>query len=59
MLDYGCGKGDDVRELEAHEIDVSGWDPTHNPEGALINSDIVNLGFVLNVIEERKISKSG
>jgi hypothetical protein len=32
---------------------------THNPEGALINSDIVNLGFVLNVIEERKISKSG
>lgn len=53
VLDYGCGKGDDVRELEAHGIDVSGWDPVHNPEGTLINSDIVNLGFVLNVIEDR------
>lgn len=53
VLDYGCGKGDDLRELEAHGIDCSGWDPVHNPEGELINSDIVNLGFVLNVIEER------
>lgn len=54
VLDFGCGKGDDVRELEAHGIDVSGWDPMHNPEGILINSDIVNLGFVLNVIEDRE-----
>ena len=53
VLDYGCGKGDDVRELEAHGLNVSGWDPVHNPEGELLNSDIVNLGFVLNVIEER------
>jgi len=54
VLDYGCGKGDDLRELEAHGIDASGWDPAHNEEGALVNSDIVNLGFVLNVIEERE-----
>lgn len=53
VLDYGCGKGDDVRELEAHGIDVAGWDPVHNPEGLVIDSDIVNLGFVLNVIEDR------
>jgi DNA phosphorothioation-associated putative methyltransferase len=53
VLDYGCGKGDDVRELEAHGIDCSGWDPVHNPEGELVPSDIVNLGFVLNVIENR------
>ena len=52
VLDYGCGKGDDVRELEAHGIDVSGWDPIHKPEGELAKSDIVNLGFVLNVIED-------
>nr|WP_305792701.1 DNA phosphorothioation-associated putative methyltransferase [Sedimenticola hydrogenitrophicus] len=52
VLDYGCGKGDDVRELEAHGIDASGWDPVHNPEGDLETSDIVNLGFVLNVIED-------
>tara|TARA_R110002072_G_scaffold211501_4_gene369088 strand:+ start:17381 stop:19270 length:1890 start_codon:yes stop_codon:yes gene_type:complete len=53
VLDYGCGKGDDLRELEAHGLDVSGWDPVHEPEGVLIGSDIVNLGFVLNVIEDR------
>jgi DNA phosphorothioation-associated putative methyltransferase len=54
VLDYGCGKGDDLRELEAHGIDVSGWDPVHFPDGELVNSDIVNLGFVLNVIEDRE-----
>ncbi|MCG8050219.1 MAG: DNA phosphorothioation-associated putative methyltransferase [Candidatus Thiodiazotropha endolucinida] len=54
VLDYGCGKGDDLRELEAHGIDISGWDPVHFPDGELVNSDIVNLGFVLNVIEDRE-----
>lgn len=54
ILDYGCGKGDDLRELEAHGLNISGWDPVHNPEGELSNSDIVNLGFVLNVIEDRE-----
>ncbi len=53
VLDYGCGKGDDVRELEAHGIDVTGYDPVHRPEESLSDNDIVNLGFVLNVIEER------
>ncbi len=52
ILDYGCGKGDDLRELEAHGIDATGWDPMHHPEGQLLVSDIVNLGFVLNVIED-------
>lgn len=54
ILDYGCGKGDDARELEAHGLDVSAWDPVHNPEGQLIASDLVNLGFVINVIEDIK-----
>lgn len=53
LLDYGCGKGDDLRELEAHGLDAIGWDPVHRSEGSLINSDIVNLGFVLNVIEDK------
>lgn len=53
VLDYGCGKGDDVRELEAHGVDVTGWDPVHRPEGKVVKRDIVNLGFVLNVIEDR------
>ena len=54
ILDYGCGKGDDVRELEAHGIDVIGYDPVHRSDATLTKQDVVNLGFVLNVIEERQ-----
>lgn len=53
ILDYGCGKGDDVRELEAHGLDVIGWDPNFYPDSDPQASEITNLGFVLNVIEER------
>ena len=54
ILDYGCGRGDDLRELEAHGLTINGWDPVHNPEGICPRSDITNLGFVLNVIEEQE-----
>jgi len=54
ILDYGCGKGDDVRELEAHGLDISAWDPVHRPEGNKRPVDIVNLGYVINVIEDRR-----
>jgi DNA phosphorothioation-associated putative methyltransferase len=53
VLDYGCGKGDDLRELEQHGVDCIGWDPAHRPDVDLEASDIVNLGFVINVIEDR------
>ena len=53
VLDYGCGRGDDVTELSEHGLEVSGWDPNFYPDGELLNSDIVNLGFVLNVIEDK------
>lgn len=52
VFDYGCGRGDDIRELLAHGINVSGWDPNFAPESMLIESDIVNIGFVINVIED-------
>jgi len=52
IFDYGCGKGDDANELEAHGLNINSWDPVHKPEGNKSPSDIVNLGFVLNVIEE-------
>ncbi|MDQ7049700.1 MAG: DNA phosphorothioation-associated putative methyltransferase [Enterobacterales bacterium] len=54
VLDYGCGKGDDIRELEAHQIDCIGWDPVHQADNDLENCDIVNVGFVLNVIEDKE-----
>ena len=54
VFDYGCGKGDDVRELEAHGIEVAFWDPVYHADRAKKHADIVNLGYVINVIEERK-----
>ncbi|UXI00771.1 DNA phosphorothioation-associated putative methyltransferase [Photobacterium sp. TY1-4] len=53
IFDYGCGRGDDLRELEAHGLDALGWDPNFCPDNEKINSDIINLGFVLNVIEDQ------
>lgn len=54
VFDFGCGKGDDVRELEAHGLNVAKWDPVSYPDEEKIKSDIVNLGFVINVIEDKK-----
>lgn len=52
VLDYGCGQGDDVRALQVGGIPVVGWDPHFAPNQHVEAADIVNLGFVLNVIEE-------
>lgn len=52
FFDYGCGKGDDVHTLCANGIDASGWDPHFRAEAALRRADTVNLGFVINVIED-------
>lgn len=53
IFDYGCGRGDDLRELEAHGLDALGWDPNFQPDNDKVTSDIVNLGFVLNVVEDQ------
>lgn len=52
VLDYGCGQGDDVRALLDGDVEATGWDPYFQPDGTLAQSDAVNLGFVLNVIED-------
>jgi hypothetical protein len=31
VFDYGCGKGDDVRNLKANAITANGWDPHFAP----------------------------
>lgn len=52
VFDYGCGRGGDINRLLASGISASGWDPAHASSSALQEADVVNLGFVLNVIEE-------
>ncbi|GAA4493794.1 DNA phosphorothioation-associated putative methyltransferase [Pseudaeromonas paramecii] len=52
VFDYGCGRGDDLRELQAHGIDALGWDPNFRPEAGKHASALVNLGYVINVIED-------
>lgn len=51
IFDYGCGKGDDIRHLQALGYAIDGWDPTHRPDAGRWSASIVNLGYVVNVIE--------
>lgn len=52
FFDYGCGLGDDLRLLHAAGFQGKGWDPVHRPQGALENASVVNIGYVVNVIED-------
>jgi DNA phosphorothioation-associated putative methyltransferase len=52
VFDYGCGQGEDVAALASQGFEAFGWDPHHAPDGPRAPADVVNLGFVLNVIED-------
>ncbi|MDE0442095.1 MAG: DNA phosphorothioation-associated putative methyltransferase, partial [Gammaproteobacteria bacterium] len=52
LFDYGCGRGDDLRLLAEMKVPAIGWDPVFRPDVERQPADIVNLGFVLNVIED-------
>jgi len=52
VFDYGCGRGDDLRALESQGIAACGWDPHYAPTNPRVSAGIVNLGFVINVIEK-------
>ena len=52
FFDYGCGRGDDLLRLHKMGIPVSGWDPAFFPDEERSAADIVNLGYVVNVIED-------
>lgn len=52
LFDYGCGRGDDLRGLMENGLAAAGWDPYYAPDQPIHPADIVNLGFVVNVIED-------
>ncbi|MBA5865392.1 MAG: DNA phosphorothioation-associated putative methyltransferase [Nitrospira sp. CR1.3] len=51
VFDYGCGHGSDIRFLRANHIHADGWDPHYRPEEKATPAQVVNLSYVLNVIE--------
>nr|WP_226894754.1 DNA phosphorothioation-associated putative methyltransferase [Luteolibacter marinus] len=52
FFDYGCGYGGDVEAVSRLGHEACGWDPVHASESSKQRADVVNLGFVLNVIED-------
>jgi DNA phosphorothioation-associated putative methyltransferase len=50
-LDYGCGRGDDVRELQARGFRSRGYDPYYFPRTLKRAADVVTLLYVLSTIE--------
>jgi hypothetical protein len=54
IFDYGCGRGDDIRTLTNLGFNAAGWDPAHAPDNQQLESDLVNLGYVVNVIEDTR-----
>jgi len=52
VFDYGCGKGGDVAFLKEQSIECTGWDPVHANGEKHAEADVVNLGYVINVIEK-------
>jgi DNA phosphorothioation-associated putative methyltransferase len=54
FFDYGCGHGGDIRYLKRAKIEADGWDPFHRPNSTIRPAEVINLGYVLNVIEDPK-----
>ncbi|MBE0550498.1 MAG: DNA phosphorothioation-associated putative methyltransferase [Rubrivivax sp.] len=52
FFDYGCGRGDDVVALKSEGFPAAGWDPHYAADRQRISADVVNVGFVINVIED-------
>ena len=53
FFDYGCGHGGDVNRMTEQGYISCGWDPYYAPDTPRIAADIVNIGFVINVIEHQ------
>jgi DNA phosphorothioation-associated putative methyltransferase len=51
FFDYGCGRGGDVERIAQQGYSAAGWDPYYRPDIPLTPADIVNLGYIINVIE--------
>ena len=53
FFDFGCGRGGDVRRLVDLGHEAAGWDPAHASSAPKHKAKVVNLGYVVNVIEDQ------
>jgi DNA phosphorothioation-associated putative methyltransferase len=53
FFDYGCGHGEDIQRIGDRGFTSTGWDPYYRLTSDHITADIVNLGYVINVIESQ------
>ena len=53
FFDYGCGHGGDVTRIAEQGYTSCGWDPYYSTHTPRVAADIVNIGFVINVIEHQ------
>jgi DNA phosphorothioation-associated putative methyltransferase len=51
FFDYGCGHGSDIQYLTKLGYTAAGWDPYYHPNTKHQPAEIVNLGYIINVIE--------
>jgi len=52
FFDYGCGHGEDLRVVAQLGYKSAGWDPFYRPHAKLEPADVVNMGYIINVIED-------
>ena len=52
IFDYGCGVGGDVKRLKSQGYNCEGWDPYYFPEAEIRSAEIINLSYIINVIED-------
>ena len=52
FFDYGCGCGEDIKQIKNQGYAANGWDPYYRPNSEIQSADIVNLGYIINVIED-------
>jgi DNA phosphorothioation-associated putative methyltransferase len=52
IFDYGCGLGGDIARLQESGYNCDGWDPYYRSNVPRMPADAVNLGYIINVIED-------
>jgi DNA phosphorothioation-associated putative methyltransferase len=53
FFDYGCGQGGDIQRIAQLGYTSMGFDPFYQPDVQPTPAEVVNLGYIINVIESQ------